>query len=408
MKTLRPYRPLMLALLLAGPLLAAPEAGDSPPALSPSGQPQSAKYSVQIDGKRMPLLQDFEKYARDVDKNRDRILTMDELGAESKNLPGHLRVDARDYAIGMAHELTGTPSVFVSGYPSGEEIESELIALRDAHPDLVTLTTLGQSPEGRPITAVRLGRAGLAEERPKLVVVAQQHAREWMAHQAALATLRVLLDDPRNADLLEAFEFWCVPMANPDGYEFSRQVNPMWRKNRGMANGAGPRGVDLNRNFAADFRRDGDKPDSVEDDWGASDRPGSVQYRGTQPASEPETRYLQGLLDMPGVVGVVDLHGFGCKIVLPNHPTKVPEADYQRTAKVMARALGSDYEILRYHDLYPITGHLAGYADQHGVLGITLEVGKAFQPDPRKIPTVSDGAARGVLALARTLMAMPR
>lgn len=396
----------LLGVLLAS-LPAAPQGSDAAATLAPSGERQSSIYTVFWNGQRWPLLKDYEKAAHTLDRNRDKVLTIDELGAEAKGLPGDLRVDKHDYAVGLAHELTGTPSSYVSGYPSAEDIQSELVALRDAHPELVTLSVLGESPEGRPILAVRLAREGQTN-RPKLVVVAQQHAREWMAHQVALATLRALLDDPRNSDLLEAFEFWCVPLANPDGYEYSRQVNPMWRKNRGPSGEEEPRGVDLNRNFAADFRRQADSPNNEQDDWGASDRPGSAQYRGKGPASEPETQYLQNLLDMPGVRGVVDVHGFGCKIVLPNQPTQVPEAEYRRTALAMARALGPDFEVLRYRDLYPITGHLAGYADQHGVIGITLEVGKAFQPDPRKIKTVSSNGARGVLAFCRDLMGRDR
>lgn len=394
------------ALLLAGYLCGPSAADPAPiqPPLAPSGELQSSIYTVQIDGRRLPLVKSYEKAAHNIDRNRDKVLTLDELGGQAKDLPGDLRVDKHDYAVGLAHEFTGTPSSYLAGYPSAEEIQDQLVALRDAYPELVTLTVLGNSPEGRPITAVRLAGADNSTVRPKLVVVAQQHAREWMAHQVALATLRALLDDPRNADLLETFEFWCVPMANPDGYEYSRQVNPMWRKNRGPAGQEGPRGVDLNRNFAADFRRADDASDSQEDDWGASDRPYSVQFRGAAPASELETRYLQSLVDMPGVRGVVDVHGFGCKIVLPNPPTRVAQAEYQRVARAMAGAMGADYEVLRYRDLYPITGHLGGYADQHGALGITLEVGKAFQPDPRKIKTVASNGARGVLAFARELM----
>jgi hypothetical protein len=264
---------------------------------------------------------------------------------------------------------------------------------------------LGPTPEGRKIVAVRVAAAdGL--DRPKIAVIAQQHAREWMAHQVALASLRALLEDPANADLMQAFEFWFVPLANPDGYEYSRLVDPMWRKNRGEISDSSSKGVDLNRNFPADFRRDGDSFESVEDDWGASDRPYSSQYRGGRSGSEPETRDLQKLLDLPGMLGVVDVHGFGCKVVLPNQKTRVDDKRYQSLAQSMVEALGPDYEVLRYKDLYPITGHLAAYADQRGVAGITLEVGKAFQPNPAKIQEVARVGSRGVMAFARTMMGL--
>eukprot|EP00976_Prorocentrum_cordatum_P039056 794328-Prorocentrum_minimum.AAC.1 len=57
---------------------------------------------------------------------------------------------------------------------------------------------------------------------------------------------------PAFAEALQDLQVVWVPMANPDGYEFSRTSERMWRKNRrgGMENRVGPcAGVDLNRNF---------------------------------------------------------------------------------------------------------------------------------------------------------------
>lgn len=44
-----------------------------------------------------------------------------------------------------------------------------------------------------------------------------------------------------------------VPVANPDGYEFSHTSNRMWRKNRFPATILCT-GIDLNRNFAYMWR----------------------------------------------------------------------------------------------------------------------------------------------------------
>lgn len=374
----------VLALLvLAGPALAQPAL--------------SQRYTVQVGSERLPILADYEKWAEKLDRDRDRWLSFDEMSATARELPGGLRVDLDDYVLGMGREFSGTLSSYTAGYPSAAEIEAQLQALAGSHPNLVELVRLGTTPQGRPVTAVRVGRHDAAP-RPGIAVVAQQHAREWMAHQVALASLRDLLEEPSHADLLEHFEFWFVPLANPDGYEYSRTVDPMWRKNRRGD------GVDLNRNFAADYRRDGDTVESYRDDWGASDAPGSAQYRGERPASEPETRYLQTLLDKPEMVGVVDVHGFGCKIVLPNARTNAPDTAYRSSSQAMLEALGEEYEVVRYEKLYPITGHLAAYADQRGLVGITLEVGKAFQPNPARIREVTERASRGVLAFARAMM----
>ena len=77
-------------------------------------------------------------------------------------------------------------------------------------------------------------------------------------------------------------------MLNPDGYEYSRTDDRMWRKNRAPVKGSKCVGVDLNRNF--------DKAFGVH----SSDDPCDEDYRGSEPFSEPESSafrdYIQNLI----------------------------------------------------------------------------------------------------------------
>ena len=56
------------------------------------------------------------------------------------------------------------------------------------------------------------------------------------------------------AQYLKSFNFHILPVANPDGYEFSRTKERLWRKNRSI-NPLAPEcvGVDLNRNWDYNF-----------------------------------------------------------------------------------------------------------------------------------------------------------
>lgn len=353
----------------------------------------SDRYKVVLEGQRRAILWDHERNAEEIDRDRNGILTLEEFAATSNRLPGRLSTD-EDYALNMAYEYAGLQPPYASGYPNSSGIEARMRESAERHPAMVALRLLGSTPEHRSVWALRLGPSTEAE-RPKVAIISGQHAREWIGPQVALATARTLLDDPSQREILQKFEVWILPLANPDGYDYSLSTEAMWRKNR--------RGVDLNRNFAADFRRDGDTEESFRDDWGGSDHPESGQFRGEGPASEPETRFMQGILELPGMVGVVDVHGFGNKIVLPNHPTKTDEALYTRVSSAMSLALGDDYEVLRYEKLYPITGHLGAYADHLGIPGITLEVGRAFQPNPNKIDALSRQAVEGIIAYIRAL-----
>ena len=49
-----------------------------------------------------------------------------------------------------------------------------------------------------------------------------------------------LATDPRYADLLNMFDFFLLPVVNPDGYEFSHTTDRLWRKNRAPNSEAGP------------------------------------------------------------------------------------------------------------------------------------------------------------------------
>ena len=97
--------------------------------------------------------------------------------------------------------------------------------------------------------------------------------------------------DQRITEIVNTTELWFVPVANPDGYDFTFEDGQrLWRKNLRDNNGDGViapgDGVDLNRNFPTRWGYDNE---------GSSPNPASETYRGTAPASEPETQALDAL-----------------------------------------------------------------------------------------------------------------
>ena len=116
---------------------------------------------------------------------------------------------------------------------------------------------LGPSALGRPIEAVRIGAADAPR---RVLVVGCIHGDEC----AGIAVARRLLttEAPRRTAL------WIVPNLNPDGLARGRRQNG--------------RGVDLNRNFGAE--------------WIPIGRRWDAQHSGPRPWSEPETRLLRALV----------------------------------------------------------------------------------------------------------------
>jgi len=150
----------------------------------------------------------------------------------------------------------------------------------------VAVDSFGASWQGRPLLAVKVGPAGDSPTRPNVIFIATYHAREWAATEMALRLIRFLADSlsarPGGAALLASRDVWVIPVANPDGYEYTFTTDRLWRKNR-RANADGSFGVDLNRNHSAFF---------AFDDGGSSPQPSSETYRGPSAESEPETRAI--------------------------------------------------------------------------------------------------------------------
>ena len=132
-------------------------------------------------------------------------------------------------------------------------------------------------------------------QRPTTVYVGAQHAREWITPEMNRPLLDFILDsygvDPQITQLVQQTEMWFIPVANPDGYDFTfEEGQRLWRKNLRDNDGDGMiapgDGVDLNRNYPTRWGYDNE---------GSSPNPASETYRGPEPASEPETQALDAL-----------------------------------------------------------------------------------------------------------------
>jgi hypothetical protein len=187
-------------------------------------------------------------------------------------------------------------------------VAAQLRAVAAGHAN-VAVDSFGASWEGRPMLAVKVGPAGDSPARPNVIFVATYHAREWAATEMALRLVAFLADSlaarPGGAALLAGRDIWVIPVANPDGYEYTFTADRLWRKNR-RANGDGTVGVDLNRNHTAFF---------AFDDGGSSPSPASETYRGPSAESEPETRAIVAFHRAHPPVVAVSYHTYGDAIL---------------------------------------------------------------------------------------------
>jgi murein tripeptide amidase MpaA len=178
----------------------------------------------------------------------------------------------------------------------------ELRQLAREHPNIVKTEIIGRSVNDVPILALKVtsnARDLRDGARPAVLYSSTQHAREWITPEENRRLAHHFVDNyGKNTavgkavtPLVKSTELWFVVVANPDGYDFTfTPGNRLWRKNLRDNNGDGQiangDGVDPNRNFAQNWNYDNE---------GSSADPASETYRGTGPASEPETQAMDGL-----------------------------------------------------------------------------------------------------------------
>jgi carboxypeptidase T len=207
----------------------------------------------------------------------------------------------------------------VTGYHSAESLDADLRRLAEDNPEVAQLHEIGRSVENRPIWALRLGeRRGSSR---KVAFLGCHHAREWISVEVAYLLAEDLLagaaTDPAREWLQEG-EIWVAPMVNPDGHEFTRTSNRLWRKNR-RRNANGSFGVDPNRNYGYMW--------GTLDNNTTSSVPTDDTYFGPRAFSEPETRAVRNLVARELFGGVLTYHSYSQLILYPWGYTKKEIAD---------------------------------------------------------------------------------
>ncbi|XP_071098079.1 zinc carboxypeptidase-like [Haliotis cracherodii] len=131
---------------------------------------------------------------------------------------------------------------------------------------------------------------GSSSNKKRIVIEAGIHAREWITPASMLYFVDRMLHERSNPGsqaefLYNNFEWYIVPVTNPDGYSYTHTNSRLWRKNRNICSGTSSRGIDLNRNFDANFGGGGSSGSCASD-----------TYRGPSAFSEAESRNMRDLV----------------------------------------------------------------------------------------------------------------
>jgi len=120
-------------------------------------------------------------------------------------------------------------------YWAYDEMTANLKAMAEAHPGLMSLTSIGQSPQGREVWAATLTNmaTGEAATKPAYYIDGNHHAGEVTGSMASLYAIWRLLGDYANcaktAKLLDTTTVYVIPRISPDGAEHYLQTPEMLR-----------------------------------------------------------------------------------------------------------------------------------------------------------------------------------
>ena len=292
------------------------------------------------------------------------------------------RIDGQSVAQRATLQAAAGDGVF-RRYAGAGGLKEEFEQAADDNRKITKLVSIGETIEGEDIIALKVSEDADRSrdgKKPAVLYLGAQHAREWITPEMIRRLMHHVLDgyaagNKPMRDLLEENELWFVPVANPDGYDFSFEPGQrLWRKNLHDNNGDGNitpgDGVDLNRNYAYKWGYDNE---------GSSPAPGSETYRGASPNSEPETQALDGFARRIGFEFLVNYHsaaelllyGTGWQVATPTPDHVIYEAmagDDKNPA-----VPGYDPDISA--ELYTTNGDTDSHmTERYGTLGFTPEM----------------------------------
>jgi hypothetical protein len=182
-------------------------------------------------------------------------------------------------------------------------------------PDLAEVEQYGTSTEGRPLNIIKIGNKNSSMDKPAFFIDGGMHAREWIGPATVTWFIRELLENSElYQDILDGLDIYITPIANPDGYAYTR-LQRLWRKTRKDHDSIlGCMGADPNRsvykrimilyfvhlnicNFCRNF----------EVEWGgpgtSADKCSDI-YKGPAAWSEPETMAIKEFVERKQFEGV--------------------------------------------------------------------------------------------------------
>ncbi|EGW31526.1 uncharacterized protein SPAPADRAFT_62113 [Spathaspora passalidarum NRRL Y-27907] len=204
--------------------------------------------------------------------------------------------------------------VFFKEYRPLETIDSWLELLQETYPDILSIEEIGHTYENRPYKVVHFAVPNddvKHGDRRTIVITGGTHAREWISVSSVLYAIYDLLQfyaEEPESKIFKELDFLFIPVANPDGYEYTWKADRLWRKNRQQTVQPNCFGIDLDHSYDYHWTKS--------TDWECGE-----EYSGEYPFEAIESKiweeYLNNTNHDHKIWGYIDLHSYSQEVLYP-------------------------------------------------------------------------------------------
>ena len=294
----------------------------------------------------------------------------------------------------LSNKQNHLPIITTTGlYHTYDEMTALLHNLAANNSDIMSLTSIGKTYEGRDLWMVKLSdHVGEDENEPEVLFMGAHHGNEKPSYEVLIFFIQFIVDNYKNGtrgvrEAINNTELFIIPMVNPDGVEAGTRKNCAPNHGPfGLQKEVTSIGVDLNRNYGYRWFLFFLCPWRYYMTTSLADR--SNAYRGEYPFCENETQAIKSFIEIHHIIISLSYHSSGELVLYPWGYTKNPPKDKPVFVSIGENISKLDnYTLTQSVNMYPTIGDDCdwGYG-QHGIFSYTIELGTVdATSDPQEL-----------------------
>lgn len=273
-------------------------------------------------------------------------------------------------------------------YHTYDEMTVMLNNLAVNHSDIMSVTSIGKTYEGRDLWMVKLSdNVSVDEEEPGVLFLGAHHGNEKPSYEVCLYFIQYMVEHYEEdnfsevSEAIDSTQIYILPMVNPDGVEAGTRKNCVPNHGPfGFKKEVTSIGVDLNRNYGYRWMRFFLLIPFYLSSTSYVDT--SAVYRGKYPFSENETQAIQGFIETHSIDISISYHTYGRLVLYPwGYSSRPPKEKPLFVSLCENISTINNYVVDQAINLYPTIGDTCDWMyGVHGIYALTIELGDSYAP----------------------------